>query len=115
MPTLSIEKKTLGDFRVLVLKGELIVSTLAALKKSVQEEFAVNKFFMALDMIGVSQIDSSALGLINNIKKKTDEKEGHFVLFSVPPHALQSLTDTGILGNIVIVKNEEEFKDNFIL
>jgi anti-anti-sigma factor len=115
MATLSIEKKILGDFTVFVLKGELIVSTLAALKKKVQDEFTGNKFYMAIDMLGVSQIDSSALGLINNIKKKTDEKEGHFVLFSVPPHALQSLTETGILGNIVIVKNEEEFKDNFIL
>lgn len=115
MAQLKVEIKALGDFTILSLEGEFFVSTLGEVKRIIQEEFNNHHYFLAFDLSRLTQIDSSALGLIYNIKKKVDEKSGHFALYSVPQQVLNNLSDIGILGNIVIVKNEEEFKDNFIL
>lgn len=115
MGTLKLERKEIGEFTVYALSGEFVVSSMIDFRKLLTADFAKNRHFFALNMQAVTLIDSSGMGLINNIKKKSDEKNGQLVLYSVPPVVLDNLQQTGILTNLVIVKNEEEFKENFIL
>jgi anti-anti-sigma factor len=115
MESLVLARKSLGDFVVYSLDGAFVVSKLVELKKWLNEDFAKKRFYIALDMNRVTHVDSSALGVINNIKKTVDSQGGHFVLYSVPSQVSDSLNAIGILGNLAIVKNEAEFKENFIL
>ena len=115
MPSLKVQRIEIGDFAVYRLTGEFVVSTLIELRKQLNADLARHRSFYALDMAGVSLIDSSAMGLINNIKKKADEKNGQLVLFSVPPIVTDNLQQIGILANLVIVKNEAEFRENFLI
>ncbi|MFH0919830.1 MAG: STAS domain-containing protein [Fibrobacterota bacterium] len=115
MPSLKIQTKTLGDFTVYSLNGELIVSTILSLKQRVLDDLTQKRSYFAMNLSQVSQIDSSGMALLNNIKKKADEAGGHLVLFSLSKYVLDNLTQTGLLSNLVVVRDEDEFRDTFVL
>lgn len=115
MPSLKIQVKTLGEFTVYSLKGELLVSTILAIKQRFLDDLKARRVYFAMNLSLVSQIDSSGMALLNNMKKKADDAGGHFVLFSLSKNVLEHLQQTGILNNLVVVKDEEEFQENFIL
>jgi anti-anti-sigma factor len=115
MAQLKIQRVEVGDFAVYRLSGEFVVSTLLDLRKMLNSDMAKERNFFALDMAGVTLIDSSAMGLVNNIKKRTDEKNGQLVLFSVPSIVSDNLQQIGITASLVIVKNEAEFRENFLI
>jgi anti-anti-sigma factor len=115
MSQLKIEQKEIGEFYVYKLSGDLIISTMLQLKQEVTKCFDNGKLYLAFDLSGVSVIDSSGLGLLSNIKRRSDEKSGHCVLMSLPPIVIDGLQQTGLIYNLVIVKNEAEFRESFIL
>jgi anti-anti-sigma factor len=115
MAQLNIEQKEIGEFLVYRLTGSLIVSTMLQLKQEVTRVLEKGKVYLAFDLGCIAMIDSSGLGLLSNIKRRTDEKSGHCVLMSLPAIVYDGLQQTGLIGNLVIVKNEAEFRENFIL
>ena len=115
MSQLKIEHKEIGEFYVYRLSGTLIVSTMLQLKQEITKLLDGGRVYLALDLSGITIIDSSGLGLLSNIKRRTDEKSGHCVLMSLPPVVIDGLQQTGLVNNLVIVKNEAEFRENFIL
>jgi anti-anti-sigma factor len=115
MSQLKIEQKTIGEFSVYRLSGALIVSTMLQLKQEVTKMLDGGKLYLAFDLSGISVIDSSGLGLLSNIKRRTDEKTGHCVFMSLPTVVVDGLQQTGLITNLIIVKNEAEFRESFIL
>ncbi|MBL8027250.1 MAG: STAS domain-containing protein [Fibrobacteres bacterium] len=115
MSQLNIARKEVGEFIVFKLKGALIVSTMLSLKQEVSQLLEKGLAYIAFDLGGIEVIDSSGLGLLSNIKRRADEKNGHCVLMSLPPIVADGLQQTGLIENLVIVKNEAEFRESFIL
>jgi len=115
MPTLKIQSKPVGEFIVYSLQGELIVSTIQVIKQAFLNDLNAKKAYFGLNLSQVTQVDSTGMALLINMKRKADEAGGHFVLFSLSKIALDHLTQTGLISNLVVVKDEDEFRENFIL
>lgn len=112
---LAIEQKTLGDFTVFTLMGELLVSSMQKLKDAFQDCMATGKLDFAIDFSTATHIDSSGIGLLSNVRKKVDAANGQLVLYSLPSHILASLEQIGLKDNFTIVSDETEFQNTFIL
>ncbi len=115
MTELTIEEKKVGEFLVWRLTGALSVSTMLQLKTRLSERLAKKEYCIAMDLGGVSIIDSTGLGLLSNIKKRLDEYNGHCVYINLSPCVRDGLQQTGLISNLVIVKDEAEFRDSFII
>jgi len=115
MPSLDVTKRKTGEFIVYSLEGELIISTLFNLKKLFLEEFNEKSIYFAIDMSNATYVDSSGLGFMSNMQKKVELVNGHLVFFSVPEHILSIFKQAGSTEHFTIVKDEDEFKDNFII
>jgi len=71
-----------GSFQILAIEGEVRVNNLMELKKEFQA-LLNDKHTLAIDMQGISAIDSSGISLIVNLFKKFQSQERLFILFNL--------------------------------
>ena len=88
------------DGVVLTLRGELDPHTAPRLRERIDEAFASDRVQMALDLAGVTFIDSSGLRVILSGHKEANERGGKLVLQSPSPTARRLLDITGLLDHI---------------
>ncbi len=109
----KMEEGKLAEFALLRLKGIFTVSSLRHVKEKVQEFLKNKVHFICLDMSKCISIDSSALGLIKNLDRILEEKDGKLVLLGITEHVESTLTETNLLGTFTVYKNEEMFLEDF--
>lgn len=114
MVKLDYIRKIEAPFILYELSGALIVSTMLPIKRLLAADLVKKQLDVAIDMTGVSVIDSSGMALLNNANKRINEKRGRFILFGLQPQVVDSLTQTDILSQLIVVRDRQEFADNFL-
>lgn len=61
----------------MVLAGKFVVKTLSLVRKRFEEIEAEPRPKVAMDLTGVTQLDSSAMTIILNFQRRLQEKNGH--------------------------------------
>ena len=77
---LSIAVEEWRQWRILALKGKFVVKSLAPVRKRFDEIESGKCYHVAVDLSGVSHIDSSALTIVLNFQKRFKQNNGEVVV-----------------------------------
>ncbi|MBN2433791.1 MAG: STAS domain-containing protein [Spirochaetes bacterium] len=87
---------TKNDVSIITLMGELRIFDLADYTSFFEEQIANGKVKIIINFEKITYIDSTAIGLLVNIKRNIEEKGGRLTLISVKPDVMNVLQITGI-------------------
>ena len=93
---LTFDTRTVGDWIVLAVAGELDLHTSTALNDRLLELGTEGGAHVAVDMGQVGFMDSSGLGVLVAAHKRMQENEGELALLSVSGSPLKVLAITGL-------------------
>lgn len=79
-PELSIVLEMRQGWNVMILAGKFVVKSLSLVRKRFEVIEAELRPKVAMDLTGVTQLDSSAMTIILNFQKRLQEKNGHVVV-----------------------------------
>jgi anti-anti-sigma factor len=85
-PELSIEKEKWHDWHIIKLDGKFVVQSFAPVRNDFDSIESEKTPKIALDMSGITLIDSSALTIVLNLQKRLKDKGGELAIFG--PNAL---------------------------
>jgi len=111
---LKIKTRTIGEFEVYDLSGEFTVKSIAPFRDLFLNVFQKEKFFIAVNLSGIVLLDSSAIGLLINIHKKTSEKNGQLAIFALAQKLQFHFERAGVLELLAMFETEQEFRDEFV-
>ncbi|HEX2054044.1 MAG TPA: STAS domain-containing protein [Actinomycetota bacterium] len=93
---LKIEHRTVGDWTVLKLNGEVDVYTCSMLREAVNQAVADGRYLIAVDVQAVDFMDSSGLGVIVGAHKRLRGHDGSLILVSPNKQMRRILSLTGL-------------------
>jgi anti-anti-sigma factor len=97
-----------GDRSVLALVGELDLDSVGTLRERAQELVAAgNAKVLALDMAGLTFIDSSGLGLLIDLRRLAMGAGGSFELRNVPAGPARVIAIAGLTETFGITSSED--------
>jgi anti-anti-sigma factor len=85
-----------GTYYMIALHGEFRMTILKKIREMVEEALAAGHSTLALELSGVSYIDSVGIRLIVNLQKKLKAQGGALYLIAVSPQADDVLKSTNI-------------------
>lgn len=100
MTELTVDFTDEGERSVLTLTGELDIDSVGGLRERVQERLTGGRFrTLALDLAGLTFLDSSGLGLLLEVRRLALSSDVAFELVNVPAGparvmAIAGLTET---------------------
>jgi anti-anti-sigma factor len=105
-----ITDSAVNGWRVVILEGKFIVRNLTMIRKAFERAEREVAPGIAIDMNGVSQIDSSAITLLINFQRRVVRKDALLVLFGMRPDIAEIFSIVGIdmLFRICSTKNDFE-------
>ena len=83
---LTITTEKWLDWQIILLSGKFVVQSFSLVRKKFDTMETGHSPKVAIDMTGISQIDSSALTIILNFQKRLREKGGTLAIFG--PNAI---------------------------
>lgn len=92
----SFETSTSGSWTVVSVRGELDLSTSEALKDALDVDFGDTAPRIAVDLTGVSFMDSSSLGVLIACLKRARERDGDVRLVGVQGSPAKVFAITGL-------------------
>jgi anti-anti-sigma factor len=101
----------LGRFTVIRIKGEFTVRSLVPLRLKLEKLLDDQAEDIALDLKETRFVDSSAVGLIINLKKKLDLQNGFLCLFNVAPAVVEALKNANCFRFLTVFHTEKEFNE----
>lgn len=106
---LTIDAVAQGDWTVLVVEGELDLFTCPALRDRVGAAVAARA--VAIDLSGVSFVDSSGLGAVIGARRAVERAGGRFATIAPPGSALARLLSlAGIDQLLPVVPSRAELE-----
>jgi anti-anti-sigma factor len=81
-PNLMIRKEIRKQWHILALEGPFVVSSLRAVRIELERAEREGLSAIAVDLAGVDNIDSSAIGLLMNFGKRFAAAKGRFCVLS---------------------------------
>lgn len=105
---LSIDLEQNEDVIVAVCRGEIDVSTSDLLNRKVGAQVRSRNKKIALDLSGVTFINSRGMGMLLEFNRQTKLGTGKFVICSVPSAVMSSLQQLGIPSLIRVFVNRED-------
>ena len=92
----TFETRTSGSWTVVNVQGELDLSTSAALRAAVEEAAGDTAPRVAVDLSGVTFMDSSSLGVLVACLKEVQERGGELRLVGVSGSPAKVIALTGL-------------------
>ena len=83
---LSIATENWRDWHIVILKGKFVVRAFVLVRNKFDSMETGKALNVAIDMTGITQIDSSALTIVLNFQKRLQENGGKLVIFG--PNAI---------------------------
>lgn len=102
------EIKNIDDISVITLIGELKIYDLNEYTDFFDKLLEEHKYNLILNMSEISYIDSTAIGLLINIKRTVTEKGGNLTICEPRPEVMSVFKMTGVDQFIQIYTSEEE-------
>jgi anti-sigma B factor antagonist len=93
---LAFETSNVGSWTVIGVRGELDLSTSEALKAALDASFNEGVPRIAVDLTGVSFMDSSSLGVLISYLKRARERDGDVRLVGVQGSPAKVIALTGL-------------------
>jgi anti-sigma B factor antagonist len=98
-----IEERPDGDVPVIAVSGEIDVATAPQLRETLQDVIARGKTTIVLDLLGVTFLDSTALGVLVGALKRCRESGGDLQVVVAEPRILKIFEITGLTSVFTIV------------
>jgi anti-sigma B factor antagonist len=98
-----IEERSDSDVPVIAVTGEIDVATAPQLRESLQGVIATGKTTIVLDLLGVTFLDSTALGVLVGALKRCRESGGDLQVVVAEPRILKIFEITGLTSVFTIV------------
>jgi len=92
-----------GDVPVIAVTGEIDVATAPQLRESLQSVIATGKTTIVLDLLGVTFLDSTALGVLVGALRRCRESGGDLQVVVAEPRILKIFEITGLTSVFTIV------------
>src|ERR1700677_637332 len=99
--------RSAGEITIVDLVGQIDLGSSPALRKTLLDSLKTTKH-MAINLGGVSYIDSSGIASLIEVLKAAQDAKKRFVLFGVGGVVLQVLQLTRLTGIFEIVQTEEQ-------
>lgn len=106
--TFQIADKEVDGVPVVVASGEIDVATAPPLRDRLQSLTTAGKSTVVVDLLGVTFLDSTALGVLVGALKRCREAGGDLPLVITEPRILKVFEITGLTGVFAIHANVEE-------
>ncbi len=113
MTMLKIKKKVHDTFTVITPVGEIDVQKMLQLKNFFNDLEKDSVFRVAIDMGGVTFIDSYGVSVLTNFFQRVKSHKGWFVFFNCKKETRDVLRITGVDQVIPVYKNLEEIKKKY--
>lgn len=98
-----IEQRSDGDVPVIAVTGEIDVASAPQLREGLQRVIATGKTTIVLDLLGVTFLDSTALGVLVGALKRCRESGGDLQVVVAEPRILKIFEITGLTSVFTIV------------
>jgi anti-sigma B factor antagonist len=99
----EIEVRPDGDVPVIAVRGEIDVATAPQLRETLQGVIAGGGTTIVLDLLGVTFLDSTALGVLVGALKRCREAGGDLQIVVAEPRILKIFEITGLTNVFTIV------------
>ncbi len=99
----QIEERPGGDVPVIAVSGEIDVATAPQLRETLQGVIARGSTTIVLDLLGVTFLDSTALGVLVGALKRCREAGGDLHIVVAEPRILKIFEITGLTNVFTIV------------
>ena len=96
------------EVAVIEVMGELDLATVDELREVALDIFATGQPNLALDLSGVTFLDSTGIGVIVDIANHGRERNGAFTLLNPSPPALRVIELTGIDRHLEVTLDSRE-------
>ena len=108
MTELTVDLREDGDRSVLALTGELDLDSVSTLRERAQEQVASGRAtVLALDMAGLTFIDSSGLGLLIDLRRLAAGAGMAFEVRNVPSGPARVIAIAGLTETFGITSSED--------
>lgn len=98
----QIEERSSGDSPVIAVTGEIDVATAPQLRECLHRVIAAGNATVVLDLLGVSFLDSTALGVLVGALKRCREQGGDLHVVVADPRILKIFEITGLTNVFTI-------------
>lgn len=99
-----------NSWRIIILRGKFIVKNLALIRSHFEQAGQTQLPSIAIDMSGVSQLDSSAITLLVNFQRRVIQKDGLLVLFGLRSDIAEIFSIVGLDKMFRICSTREDFE-----
>lgn len=103
----DVTVETLHGIPVVSVSGEIDVATAPTLRDRLQEQVAEGHSTIVVDLLGVSFLDSTALGVLVGCLKRCRDQGGDLRLVAVEPRIIKVFEITGLNEVFTIAKSVE--------
>jgi anti-sigma B factor antagonist len=101
----KIEERNTSSPPVIAVSGEIDVATAPQLRESLHRVIAQGEATVVLDLLGVTFLDSTALGVLVGALKRCRELGGELHLVVADPRILKIFEITGLTNVFTIVES----------
>ena len=108
--SMYIAETTSGAWSVIELRGKFVIKHLALIRRYFDLAEKRTAPSIAIDMSGVSQLDSSAITILVNFQRRIIQKDGLLVLFGMRRDIAEIFSIVGIDKLFRICATREEFE-----
>ena len=98
----QIEEHSSGDTPVISVSGEIDVATAPQLRECLHQVVAAGNATVVVDLLGVSFLDSTALGVLVGALKRCREQGGDLHVVIADPRILKIFEITGLTNVFTI-------------
>ena len=100
---LSVQREIAGDIEVLVLSGEVDLSTLPRLTDALNKTVAQGQPIVALDLEMVTVLDDAALGIVLGVASRLRRDQRQLVLVCANQRITEFLESTGVSSLVTLI------------
>lgn len=105
---LDVTTRTVGDFTVLEVSGEVDVYTAPRLREAIIDQTSAGNFNLVIDLSRVEFLDSTGLGVLVGALKRIRDNEGSLTLAAAPSRILKVFKVTGLTKIFTLTETVEE-------
>lgn len=110
MELLEIDRRQLGDWTAVALRGQLDVATAPLLRQELLETHHAGAAAIVIDLAGVEYLDSMGLGVLVGALKRARAHGGRLVIAGPTPHVQRALELSRVAEIIEIVDRVEDLE-----
>ncbi|MBN1308441.1 MAG: STAS domain-containing protein [Chitinispirillaceae bacterium] len=105
-----VTESALHSWRIITLRGKFLVRNIATIRPYFEQAEKEPLPKVAIDMSGVSQLDSSAVTILVNFQRRIVQKDGLLVLFGMPNDIAEIFSIVGIDKMFRICSGRRDFE-----